>query len=146
MASLESVISEILKSGKSTEELAADFNKILNDVEAKRKVSSERDKYLKNLLNNFDSNLDNDVVNFDSAIDLVVYYVALRHPDWTIEDIKQYQDMVKMNLDTLARFVKEDPVKVAGEELSRILGDHFVSTNNRKSNDKLTIEDFLRSL
>ena len=91
----------------------------------------------------FATAVSKDHFNCTDAAALCTIVMAEKYPDWTAENIKDYFDIIKMNVETAAALVGKGP-----DEFLQIFLDKFFNPapkSKNKSDDEKII-DFLREI
>ena len=144
------MIRDAQKNGLTIDDIAKMFSKTLNAVQQedqkKKTIKDVRTKLIEQMKDQFAAAVSKDHFNCTDAAALCTIVMAEKYPDWTAEDIKDYFQTIKMNVETVAALINKGP-----DEFLQILLDKADKLFNPapKSKDKSDDEkivDFLREI
>ena len=144
------MIRDAQKNGLTIDDIAKMFSKTLNAVQQedqkKKTIKDARTKLIEQMKDQFAAAVSKDRFNCTDAAALCTIVMAEKYPDWTAEDIKDYFQTIKMNVETVAALINKGP-----DEFLQILLDKADKLFNPapKSKDKSDDEkivDFLREI
>lgn len=144
------MIRDAQKNGLTIDDIAKMFSKTLNAVQQedqkKKTIKDARTKLIEQMKDQFAAAISKDHFNCTDAAALCTIVMAEKYPDWTAEDIKDYFQTIKMNVETAAALINKGP-----DEFLQILLDKADKLFNPapKSKDKSDDEkivDFLREI
>lgn len=144
------MIRDAQKNGLTIDDIAKMFSKTLNAVQQedqkKKTIKDARTKLIEQMKDQFAAAVSKDHFNCTDAAALCTIVMAEKYPDWTAEDIKDYFQTIKMNVETAAALINKGP-----DEFLQILLDKADKLFNPapKSKDKSDDEkivDFLREI
>lgn len=138
------MIRDAQKNGLTIDDIAKMFSKTLNEVQQEdQKKKTIKDKLIEQMKDQFAAAVSKDHFNCTDAAALCTIVMAEKYPDWTAENIKDYFDIIKMNVETAAALVGKGP-----DEFLQIFLDKFFNPapkSKNKSDDEKII-DFLREI
>lgn len=138
------MIRDAQKNGMTIDDIAKMFSKTLNEVQQEdQKKKTIKDKLIGQMKDQFATAVSKDHFNCTDAAALCTIVMAEKYPDWTAENIKDYFDIIKMNVETAAALVGKGP-----DEFLQIFLDKFFNPapkSKNKSDDEKII-DFLREI
>lgn len=138
------MIRDAQKNGLTIDDIAKMFSKTLNEVQQEdQKKKTVKDKLIEQMKDQFATAVSKDHFNCTDAAALCTIVMAEKYPDWTAENIKDYFDIIKMNVETAAALVGKGP-----DEFLQIFLDKFFNPapkSKNKSDDEKII-DFLREI
>lgn len=138
------MIRDAQKNGLTIDDIAKMFSKTLNEVQQEdQKKKTIKDKLIEQMKDQFATAVSKDHFNCTDAAALCTIVMAEKYPDWTAENIKDYFDIIKMNVETAAALVGKGP-----DEFLQIFLDKFFNPapkSKNKSDDEKII-DFLREI
>lgn len=141
------MIRDAQKNGLTIDDIAKMFSKTLNEVQQedqkKKTIKDARTKLIEQMKDQFATAVSKDHFNCTDAAALCTIVMAEKYPDWTTENIKDYFDIIKMNVKTAAALVGKGP-----EEFLQIFLDKFFNPAPKRKNksDDEKIIDFLREI
>lgn len=138
------MIRDAQKNGLTIDDIAKMFSKTLNEVQQedqkKKTIKEDRTKLIEQMKDQFATA---NYFNCTDAATLCTIVMAEKYPDWTAENIKDYFDIIKMNIETAAALIGKGP-----DEFLQIFLDKFFNPapkSKNKSDDEKII-DFLREI
>lgn len=141
------MIRDAQKNGLTIDDIAKMFSKTLNAIQQedqkKKIIKDDRIKLIGQMKDQFATAVSKDHFNCTDAAALCTIVMAEKYPDWTDEDIKDYFDIIKMNVETAAALIRKRP-----DEFLQIFLDKFFNPapkSKNKSDDEKII-DFLREI
>lgn len=138
------MIRDAQKNGLTIDDIAKMFSKTLNEVQQEdQKKKTVKDKLIGQMKDQFETAVSKDHFNCTDAAALCTIVMAEKYPDWTAENIKDYFDIIKMNVETAAALVGKGP-----DEFLQIFLDKFFNPapkSKNKSDDEKII-NFLREI
>lgn len=138
------MIRDAQKNGLTIDDIAKMFSKTLNEVQQEdQKKKTIKDKLIEQMKDQFATAVSKDHFNCTDAAALCTIVMAEKYPNWTAENIKDYFDIIKVNVETAAALVGKGP-----DEFLQIFLDKFFNPapkSKNKSDDEKII-DFLREI
>lgn len=138
------MIRDAQKNGLTIDDIAKMFSKTLNEVQQedqkKKTIKDARTKLIEQMKDQFATA---NHFNCTDAATLCTIVMAEKYPNWTVENIKDYFDIIKMNVETAAALVGKGP-----DEFLQIFLDKFFNSapNSKNKSDDEKIIDFLREI
>ena len=118
MTNFETMIRDALASGQSFEDIAKNFSNVLNKVEKEESPAVKRKARVDEIRRIFNKSLENDSLNISDVAALAVLVTEGNHPDWDVETINAFFDMVRDNVTSMEKVISADPMKM----LTNLLG------------------------
>lgn len=144
------MIRDAQKNGLTIDDIAKMFSKTLNAIQQedqkKKTIKDDRIKLIGQMKDQFATAVSKDHFNCTDAAALCTIVMAEKYPDWTDEDIKDYFDIIKMNVETAAALIRKRPDEFLQILLDKIdnLFDAIPKSKDKSDNEK--IADFLREI
>ena len=144
------MIRDAQKNGLTIDDIAKMFSKTLNAVQQedqKKKIMKDaRAEMIEHMKDQFNTAISKKRFDCADAATLCTIVMAEKYSNWTAEDIKDYFQTIKMNVETAAALIGKEP-----DEFLQILLDKADKLFNPapKSKDKSDDEkivDFLREI
>lgn len=146
----EAMIRDAQKNGLTIDDIAKMFSKTLNAIQQedqkKKTIKDARTKLIKQMKDQFAAAVSKDHFNCTDAATLCTIVMAEKYPDWTAEDIKDYFQTIKMNVETAAALISKEPDEFLQILLDKAgeLFDPAPKSKDKSDNEK--IADFLREI
>ena len=144
------MIRDAQKNGLTIDDIAKMFSKTLNAVQQedqkKKTIKDARTKLIEQMKDQFAAAVSKDHFNCTDAATLCTIVMAEKYPDWTDEDIKDYFDIIKTNVETAAALIRKRPDEFLQILLDKIdnLFDAIPKSKNKSDDEKII--DFLREI
>lgn len=140
------MIRDAQKNGLSIDDIAKMFSKTLNAVQQedqkKKAIKDARTELIEHMKDQFETAVSKGHLDCTDAAALCTLTMAEKYPDWTAENIKDYFQIIKLNVETAATMVGKEP-----EELLQVLLDKVDNLFDAVSkSDTEKIADFLREI
>lgn len=137
------MIRDAQKNGLTIDDIAKMFSKTLNAVQQedqKKKIMKDaRVEMIEHMKDQFNTAISKK--RFDCAT-LCTIVMAEKHSNWAAEDIKDYFQTIKMNVETAAALIGKEPDEILLDKTSKLFDT--IPKKNKSDNEK--IKDFLREI
>ena len=143
------MIRDAQKNGLTIDDIAKMFSKTLNAVQQedqKKKIMKDaRVEMIEHMKDQFNTAISKKRFDCADAATLCTIVMAEKYSNWTAEDIKDYFQTIKMNVETAAALIGKEP-----DEFLQILLDKtsklFDTIPKKNKSDDEKIIDFLREI
>lgn len=143
------MIRDAQKNGLTIDDIAKTFSKTLNAVQQedqKKKIMKDaRAEMIEYMKDQFNTAISKKRFDCADAATLCTIVMAEKYSNWTAEDIKDYFQTIKMNVETAAALIGKGP-----DEFLQILLDKtsslFDAIPKKDKSDDEKIIDFLREI
>lgn len=131
MTNFETMIRDALASGQSFEDIAKSFSTALNQVEKTESPAAKRKARVDEIRSIFNKSLENDSLEISDVAALAVLVTEDKHPEWDVDTINAFFEMVRENVTNMEKVVSKDPMKM----LTNLLGLAEESLTRGKENE-----------
>ena len=143
------MIRDAQKNGLTIDDIAKKFSETLNATlqeDQKKKIMKDaRAEMIEHMKDQFNAAISKKHFDCADAATLCTIVMAEKHSNWTAEDIKDYFQTIKMNVETAAALIGKGP-----DEFLQILLDKtsslFDAIPKKDKSDDEKIIDFLREI
>ena len=91
---MEAMVREMFEAGMTSEQIAAKFTSVMNKMNAEAAKLEERAVYLMKLRDELGENIEEGILDFADAINLIVLHMATKHPDWDKDALEVFAGAV----------------------------------------------------
>lgn len=144
------MIRDAQKNGLTIDDIAKMFSKTLNEVQQedqkKKTIKDARTKLIEQMKNQFAAAVSKDHFNCTDAAALCTIVMAEKYPDWTDEDIKDYFQIIKENVETAAAMIGKGPDEFLQILLDKVDKLFDITPKRKNKSDDEKIIDFLREI
>lgn len=144
------MIRDAQKNGLSIDDIAKMFSKTLNAVQQedqkKKAIVDARTELIEHMKDQFETAVSKGHLDCTDAAALYTLTMAEKYSDWTAENIKDYFQIIKLNAETTATMVGQEPDELLQALLDKVdnLFDAVPKSKDKSDNEK--IADFLREI
>lgn len=139
------MIRDAQKNGLTIDDIAKMFSKTLNAVQQedqKKKIMKDaRAELIEHMKDQFNAAISKKHFDCADAATLCTIVMAEKHSNWTAEDIKDYFQTIKMNVETAAALIGKEP-EILLDKTSKL----FDTIPKKNKSDDEKIIDFLREI
>lgn len=141
------MIRDAQKNGLTIDDIAKMFSKTLNEVQQEdQKKKTVKDKLIEQMKDQFATAVSKDHFNCTDAAALCTIVMAEKYPDWTDEDIKDYFQIIKENVETAAAMIGKGPDEFLQILLDKVDKLFDITPKRKNKSDDEKIIDFLREI
>ena len=144
------MIRDAQKNGLTIDDIAKMFSKTLNAIQQedqkKKIIKDDRTKLIEQMKNQFATAVSKDRFSCIDAAALCTIVMAEKYPDWTDEDIKDYFQIIKENVETAAAMVGKGPDEFLQILLNKVDKLFDITPERKNKSDDEKIIDFLREI
>ena len=141
------MIRDAQKNGLTIDDIAKMFSKTLNEVQQEdQKKKTVKDKLIEQMKDQFATAVSKDHFSCTDAAALCTIVMAEKYPDWTDEDIKDYFQIIKENVETAAAMIGKGPDEFLQILLDKVDKLFDITPKRKNKSDDEKIIDFLREI
>ena len=144
------MIRDAQKNGLTIDDIAKMFSKTLNAIQQedqkKKIIKDDRTKLIEQMKNQFATAVSKDHFSCIDAAALCTIVMAEKYPDWTDEDIKDYFQIIKENVETAAAMIGKGPDEFLQILLDKVDKLFDITPKRKNKSDDEKIIDFLREI
>lgn len=144
------MIRDAQKNGLTIDDIAKMFSKTLNEVQQedqkKKTIKDTRTKLIEQMKDQFATAVSKDHFSCTDAAALCTIVMAEKYPDWTDEDIKDYFQIIKENVETAAAMIGKGPDEFLQILLDKVDKLFDITPKRKNKSDDEKIIDFLREI
>lgn len=141
------MIRDAQKNGLTIDDIAKMFSKTLNEVQQEdQKKKTIKDKLIEQMKDQFATAVSKDHFSCTDAAALCTIVMAEKYPDWTDEDIKDYFQIIKENVETAAAMIGKGPDEFLQILLDKVDKLFDITPKRKNKSDDEKIIDFLREI
>ena len=144
------MIRDAQKNGLTIDDIAKMFSKTLNAIQQedqkKKTIKDSRTKLIEQMKNQFAAAVSEDHFSCIDAAALCTIVMAEKYPDWTDEDIKDYFQIIKENIETAAAMIGKGPDEFLQILLDKVDKLFDITPKRKNKSDDEKIVDFLREI
>ena len=138
------------KNGLTIDDIAKLFSKTLNAIQqedhTKKILKDARTKLIEPIQDQFSTAISKDHFSCTDAAALCTIVMAEKYPDWTDEDIKDYFQIIKENVETAAAMIGKGPDEFLQILLDKVDKLFDITPKSKNKSDDEKIFDFLREI